>query len=237
VTAVKNVFKSIRRKVVRENRIYIMPSAGGVLFFFCILVLVLAAATYNNNLIFILAFLLSSLFVVSMLQTHFNLKSVRLNFLSVDDAFEGEKLTLLFQLFQKRTGAKRSLRIRSSSRQWSTIEEGRDELTPRDPSKPVRMTVKALRRGVHPLPTIILETYYPVGLFRAWKVFRPQGEMIVYPAPQGTRELEPVSHAFGEKDLGLRTSPEGDFGELKTYERRVLPPNRLETLRPNRTPL
>ena len=70
------------------------------------------------QLIFILAFFASGLFVVSMIQTHFNLKSVRIQFLSVDDAFEGERLTFLFQLFQKRFGFKRSLRIRSGSKNW-----------------------------------------------------------------------------------------------------------------------
>ncbi|MGZ3723145.1 MAG: hypothetical protein ACXVA9_09455 [Bdellovibrionales bacterium] len=214
----KTFTKNLRHKMVRENRVYIMPSGSGAVFFLSIVVLVLAAATYNNNLIFILAFFLSALFVVTMLQTNFNLKSVRLQFLSVDDAFEGDKLTLLFQVYQKRFGFKRSLRLRTSSKQWATVEEGREELTPREPTKPVRLTVKAWKRGVHPLPTIILETYYPLGLFRAWKVFRPQGEMIVYPQPAGRRVLEPSNHDFGEEELGLCTSPEGDFGELKPYQ-------------------
>jgi uncharacterized protein (DUF58 family) len=216
---VKTTIENIRKRMVRENQIYIMPSAMGLVFFLSIVVLVLTAATYNNNLIFILAFFLAALFVVCMLQTHFNLKSVRVQFLSVDDAFEGEKLTLLFQLYQKRFGFKRSLRLRSGSREWTTLEEGRDWLTPRENSKPVRVTIKAFKRGWHPLPTIILETYFPLGLFRAWKVFRPQGEMVVYPRPRGQRVLESANFSYGEEDLGLRTSPEGDFGELKAYQR------------------
>lgn len=209
--------ENLRRKMIRDNRTYIMPSGGGTIFFFSIVVMVLTAATYNNNLIFILGFFLAALFVVTMLQTNFNLKGVRLQLLSVDDAFEGEKLTLLFHLYQKRNGFKHGLRLRTASKIWSTLEEGRDELTPRDTSKPIRITIYAHARGVHQLPLIILETYYPLGLFRAWKVFRPEGEMVVYPRPAGNRELQPVNSAFGEEDLGLRTSPEGDFGELKNY--------------------
>src|SRR6185312_17557551 len=75
------------------------------------------------------------------------------------------------------------------------------------------------KRGVHPVPSVILETYYPLGLFRAWKVFRPEGDMIVYPAPKGHQTLEPQAFDVGEEDLGLRASPEGDFGELKNYQR------------------
>ena len=70
--------ENLQRKMVRENRVYIIPSGGGAVFFLSIIVLVLTAATYNNNLIFIFAFFLSALFVITMLQTNFNLKSVRL---------------------------------------------------------------------------------------------------------------------------------------------------------------
>ena len=125
---------------------------------------------------------------------------------------------MLFLLYQKRTGRKRAICLRSRSKVWATIESAREELTPRDPSKPVRVTIRAFKRGVHPLPEIVLETFYPLGLFRAWKIFRPQGEMVVYPKPVGQRTLEPANFAYGEEELGLRTSPEGDFGELKTYQ-------------------
>lgn len=209
--------KKIRQRMVRENRIYIMPSGRGVVFLCGILILVLTAATYNNNLIFILGFFISAIFVVCMLQTHFNLKSVRLRFISADDAFAGEKLTLLFQVFLKRKGFRHALKIRTYGKPWETLEIGRGKLTPLEPSKPVRVAVQAWQRGVHPLPEMVIETFYPLGLFRAWKVFRPEGEMVVYPAPVGHRGLEPKSFALGEDELGLRTSPEGDFGELKPY--------------------
>jgi uncharacterized protein (DUF58 family) len=215
---VNSLREKIRRRMVQENRIYIMPSGRGAIYFLVIVVLVLTAATYNNNLIFILAFFLAAMFVVSMLQTHFNIKSVRLDFLSVDDAFEGEKLTMLFHLYKKRRGRKIALCLRSRSKVWTTVEAGRDDLTPHEPRKPVRMSIKAYKRGVHPLPEVILESFYPVGLFRAWKIFRPQGEMIVYPRSTGHRGLEPSNFEHGEEDLGLRTSPEGDFGELKAYQ-------------------
>jgi uncharacterized protein (DUF58 family) len=215
---VKTLKQNLQHRMIRENRIYILPSGRGILFFMAIVVMVLTAATYNNNLIFILTFFSVGVFVISMLQTHFNLKGVRLQFLNADEAFEGEKITLLFQLYQKRFGNKRSLWIRSRSRVWSTVEAGHDELSPREPTKPVRVTVRAWRRGVYRLPEIVLETYYPMGLFRAWKIFRPQGELIVYPTPFGQRPLEPENYAVGQEELGLRTSPEGDFGELKNYQ-------------------
>ena len=46
----KTTIENIRKRMVRENQIYIMPSAMGSVFFLCIVVLVLTAATYNNSI-------------------------------------------------------------------------------------------------------------------------------------------------------------------------------------------
>ncbi len=210
--------QSFRQKIIRENRIYIIPSGRGILFLLLDFVLILTAATYNNNLIFILAFFIFSVFVVSMIQTHYNLKGVRLNFLSAEDAFEGDQQSLLFEIEQKRPRRKVALEIRSTSKIWKSLPHMHAQLNSRELRRPVRISLFATHRGVHQLPTFVLETFYPIGLFRAWKVFRPKDEIIVYPKPMGLRTLQPSSHEYGEEDLGLRTSPEGDFGELKNYK-------------------
>lgn len=207
----------LRRKVVRENRIYIFPTSRGFLFLAMVVVLILTAATYNNNLIFILAFFLFSVFIVSMLQTHYNLRAVRLEFASSEEAFEGDRLTLNFYLLQKRPGKKRAIWLRSRSKQFKTLSCTPENLNPNENSKPMKMEVAAWKRGVHEVPEIIVETFFPLGIFRAWKVFRPEGEMIVYPKPQGSSQLSPQAYDAGDSDLGLRAGPDGDFGELKAY--------------------
>lgn len=215
----RQLFEQIRERTTRYNRIYIMPNGKGVLFLSCMIVLILTAATYNNNLVYILSFFLFALFFVSMLQTHYNLKGVRLEFLSADEAFEGDKLGLLLRIVQKRPRNKRALQVRTLSKRWKTSAPATEDLRPDEPYKPIRVLVDAFQCGVHKLPLMTLETYYPLGLFRAWKVFRFEGELVVYPKPVGDRPLLPVNFDYGEEDLGLRNSPDGDFGELKNYQR------------------
>ncbi len=210
--------EQFRHRMVRENRIYIMPSGRGMTFLAVIIVLVLTGATYNNNLVFLLAFFLFSLFIASMIQTHYNLKGVRLHYLSCEDGFAGEPMALLFHLEQKRARFKHSIEIRPLNKRWKPAAPARESMAPIEARKPVRVLLVAPERGLHQLPMFALETYFPLGLFRAWKVFRPQGEVIVYPRPQGERELPASRFEFGEHDLGLRNSPEGDFGELKDYQ-------------------
>lgn len=209
--------RGLERKIIRENRIYIIPSGRGFMFLGLVVVLILTAATYNNNLIFILAFFLFSAFVVSMLQTHYNLKGVRLQHIGSDEAFEGDPLGLIFHILQKRPRQKQALRLRARGRMYETLSDESYELKPGDAFVSARVDVRAWRRGEHDLPGMILETYYPLGLFRAWKVFRPEGKVTIYPRPSTEERLAPVPADQGEDDLGLRSSPEGDFGELKNY--------------------
>jgi uncharacterized protein (DUF58 family) len=212
------MFANLRRRMIRQNRIYIMPSGRGFLFLSAVVVMILTAATYNNNLIFILAFFMFALFVVSMLQTHYNLKGIRLEYVGSEDGFEGERLPLLFHVTQQRRRLKRNLEVRASSKTFRTLQSGMTDLDRRESFHAVRVEVFGYRRGFHALPEMILETYFPVGLFRAWKVFRLPGELVVYPKPQG--EAPPVlgQQDQGEEETGLRTTPDGDFGELKGYQ-------------------
>lgn len=207
----------VRRKVVRENRIYIIPSGRGIMFLAMFVVLVLTAATYNNNLIFILAFQLFAAFSLAMIQTHYNMKGVSLEFVSSEENFEGQSYAVLFRLVQKRARLKKDLRVRTLSKKFRTISENREEITPAELTKSVRIDVIANTWGVHPIPEVVLETYFPLGMFRAWKVFRPEGNFIVYPRPEGDAPLLSSLQETGESELGLRSSPEGDFGELKEY--------------------
>ncbi len=206
-----------RKFFVRENRIYIIPSIRGFIFLAVVVVMILTASTYNNNLVFLLAFFLFSIFVTSMVQTHFILQGVDLDFAGADDGFEQDPMSLHFHLRQKQSRSRRGLNLRSLSRKFIGLSHRLEELSPMELSKTVRIEVLAWGRGVHSVPEVALETYYPMGLFRAWKVFRPQGLLYVYPRPHALSPLLPSSFEFGEQELGLRSSPEGDFGELKSY--------------------
>lgn len=211
------MFEKLRRRIIRPNRIYIMPTGRGFLFLAAVVVMILTAATYNNNLIFILAFFLFALFVVTMLQTHYNLKGVRLEYAGSEEAFEGDALALIFHLQQSRARAHQGLEIRALDKKFASLGRTREEMKASDTVRSVSTEVRAHARGLHAVPAVALETYWPVGLFRAWKVFRFEGQLIVYPRPEGDALLGNRPNDIGEEETGLRTTPDGDFGELKAY--------------------
>lgn len=212
------MLEDLRRRFIAENRIYILPSGRGVTFLATVVVMVLTGATYDNNLVFLLAFLLFAVFVVAMLQTHNNLKGVRIEFIGAEEAFAEENQKLLFSLQKKRTRSKSGLRVRTRSRQFRTVMSSLQNMKADALTKSVFIEVRSSQRGMFPLPEIYLETFFPLGLFRAWKIFRPQGELTVYPKPEGSQDLEAIESDGGELETGLRAAPTGDFGELKGYQ-------------------
>ncbi|MCX7869644.1 MAG: DUF58 domain-containing protein, partial [Terrimicrobiaceae bacterium] len=60
-------------------------------------------------------------------------------------------------------------------------------------------------RGIHPLPALRLSTIHPQGLLYAWKIFHPEGELVVAPRPWGTSL---AAHHGG-------SPPEGDPSEVR----------------------
>jgi uncharacterized protein (DUF58 family) len=212
-----SLFKKLRRRRIRKPRIYIMPSGYGVVFLTIDLVFVMVGATYNNNLIFILAFLLFSIFVVSMLETHINMKSIKLKFKSAEETFVGEPMALFFQITQDGKRTRRQIIVRCANKSWGEFPPERVDLRSDEPTQPVKLTIQVRERGAHEIPAIIVETYFPMGLFRAWQYFRVPGEFVAYPRPEGLRVLTPRETRSGQEELGVSQSPDGDFGELRSH--------------------
>ena len=212
------MFERVRRRLVREDRLYIMPTARGALFLGVVVVMILTAATYNNNLVFILAFFLFALFVVSMLQTHDNLRGVRVEFSGATGTFAGEVTALNFHLSHRRRRGASDLRVRVRNKALRVVDSPRADLIPGEVGTAALARVSAPRRGVFGLGDVILQTEYPHGMFRAWTVARPAGEIIVYPPPRGSELLAPGIYRAGEAETaGQSHSPDGDFGELTAY--------------------
>jgi len=80
------------------------------------------------------------------------------------------------------------------------------------------LAVPAARRGWMPLGRVMLETRFPLGLFRAWSYVEPDARCLVYPRP----ERSPLPPFSGESARGAQRSPtpgNDDFAGLRGYQR------------------
>src|SRR5438045_890755 len=91
---------------------------------------------------------------------------------------------------------------------------------------PERGTVVLVHRRVYIVPTrlgwlalgrVMLETRFPLGLFRAWSYVEPEARCLVYPRP----EKSSLPAASGEAASGAMRSPmpgNDDFAGLRGYQ-------------------
>ena len=71
-------------------------------------------------------------------------------------------------------------------------------------------------RGIIPLERIMIYTYFPLGLFRAWSYINIDQNCIVYPKPAGTRALPVTNTENAAGNFGTNDGSD-DFAGFRSY--------------------
>lgn len=207
-----------------QRNVYILPSRPGL--FFCATLALLLVASINDQLSlgYLLTFLLTGAGLASMHLTHANLHGLSLDLKTPEPVFAGDEWQLELRLHN--SGRARfgiGVHVQGGPEQdiaWTDVPAlGHALLTLRLPAGP---------RGHQPLPGLQIVTRFPLGLFRAWSIWRPAAKAWVYPraetpappfaSPQaagedGQQEAQPASatpSAQGQDFEGVRPYRRGD---------------------------
>lgn len=197
--------------VLNRRRIYILPTAQGWLLALVLLAILVGAINYANALAFALVFLLAGLALIALLHTWRNLLGLRIEVGRCSPVFAGELAQFSLHVENLDPEARRALEwglVRQSAQATADIPPGRQTLS---------LRVASLRRGYLSPGSIALASRFPLGLFRAWAVLRPQVRCLVYPAPvPDQRPLPP-----GQPDaagMGAQSAQgEDDFAALHPW--------------------
>lgn len=214
------------RVQLSHRNVYILPTGAGWVFGLTLVVLLLASINYQLNLGYMLTFLLGGSAIMSMHLTHRTLRGLALHLRTPQPVHAGEAVVLEAVLNNpdrrtrwgvglraKKPGGESSSNANWSEWVWTDV--------PARAGSTVRLSFPAERRGRHALPTIVIHTRFPFGLFRAWSVWRPAAQVMVYPRaelpavplPQqmvgsaGTPLARPSS---GDENDGVREWRRGD---------------------------
>ncbi len=182
-----------------QRNIYIVPTAGGLFFAVVLLVLLVASINYQLSLGYALTFLLAGSALASMHMTHGTLRGLQMHLHTGGPAFAGGHADIDITIANP--GAARygiGLGWRhGDERAWADL--------PARGSSTVRLQIPLHRRGWQDLPSLIAETRFPLGLFRAWTVWRPQARVLAWPQPEHPAPPLPAGEA-GEAHDGTRSS-------------------------------
>ena len=200
-----------------QNNIYIVPSRPG--FFFCATLAVLLLASINDQLSmgYMLTFLLAGAGLASMLSTHGNLRGLGLDLKPPEPVFAGEDVHLELRMHNS-GGARYGIGVRllggpEAEIAWTDVPAQGHALLQ------VRFT--APRRGLHSLPALQIVTRFPLGMFRAWSVWRPAARVWVYPQAEVPAAPFPPQ-AAGPEGAAAAISvrqPGQDFEGVRHYRR------------------
>lgn len=200
-----------------QRNIYILPSRPGL--FFCATLAVLLLASINDQLSlgYALTFLLAGAGFASMHATHANLRGLSLDIKTPQPGFAGTDLQLALRLHNS-ADARHGIGL-------AALHGGAVELAwcdvPAQGHSLLQLRFPAPARGLHRLPELRIETRFPLGLFRAWSIWRPAAQVWVYPRPEADAPPVPAQAAVsqsGDQAAGLRL-PGPDFEGVRPYRR------------------
>jgi uncharacterized protein (DUF58 family) len=196
---------------LHARRIYVLPTAFGILFGCTLVVMLLGALNFNNNAALLLTFALAGATMVSLHRTVGHLNRLRLVAVRAEPVFAGDDIELGFHFAC--ADARPRLRLRIGARNNdSAFDLGPD-------GGIARLAAPTQRRGWLAVGRHKLATSYPFGLFRAWSVLHPEQQVLVHPRPEpgapplprsGAREGGAAATVRGEDWHGLREYRVGD---------------------------
>jgi uncharacterized protein (DUF58 family) len=193
-----------------RSRIFILPTAAGLLFAVVLLLMLFGAITYNNSMGHLFTFLAGSMALVSILHSYRNLAQLRFAAGRTQPVFAGEHAG--FEILATNRGRLPRFEIQLQPRGEPALSI---DLAAQQTAR-VILQRSATQRGILQLGHCTVSTRYPLGLFRAWAYLELQSECLVYPRPGPDRPL-PQNRAYKPHDTGDKGRGVADFVGFRAY--------------------
>ena len=199
------------RVLLTQRNIFIFPTRTAIAFGALLLLLLLGAINYQNSLIYGVAFLLGSLFLVTILHTFRNLSGLTLELVDSKPGFVGEDIEFNLRISRGSGKARHGIQVGwpEAVKQWVEMQS--------TDSVSVKLFSQSSRRGWYNPGRLLIETRYPLGLLRAWTWVDLNAKALVYPEPVFVSLPELVQ---GQRDDGELVDFQGsdDFTALRDYQ-------------------
>ena len=165
--------------VLVHRRVYILPVRLGFLFCVTLLVLLIGSINYALSLGFALTFVLAGLGLVGMVHTARNLARLGISVGRTQPVFAGEAAQFPLIMEGRAPFDRPAILARHVASGAQLVID-----VPALAVAEAVLAVPAAQRGWLPLGRVMLETRFPLGLFRAWSYVEPEARCLVYPRPE-----------------------------------------------------
>ncbi len=201
---------------LNQHNIYILPTKAGWAFALTLLVMLVSSINYQLNLGYVLTFLLAGSGLVSIHMTHGTLRGLTLRLRPAAPVFAGEPARL--EVVMSNPGAARhGIGLRFQQRPKDQRDAWCDVPALGQASASLSMVPAA--RGWHAVPTLVVETRFPFGLFRAWTHWRPASPVLAYPAPEQPPLPLPLAQSAPGESQQVRQGQGSELDGVRAWRR------------------
>ncbi len=193
-----------------HRRIFILPSSRGLGFGVLVILLLLIAFVYGNNLVYLLAFLLSGVLLVTILHSFMSLSGLVLQQGQSKPVFAGDAAGFAIHVSNPSKNERQGLEIGFAGiSEFNLAPLSKATLTLYSPTS---------KRGWHEPGKVTIASSFPLGLFRAWSPIRFDLKVLVYPKPAAQLSPFPENSAGAgaAANAGLKGSDE--FYGVREYQ-------------------
>jgi len=198
--------------VLGHRRVYIVPTRLGWIYAATLGILLVGSINYALQLGFALTFVLAGTGIACMVHTTRNLARLAVSAGRAEAVFAGEAAQFRLLLDNRARHDRPALLVRHIGSGAQVVLD----LAASALAEAV-LAVPAQIRGWMPLGRVMLETRFPLGLFRAWSYVEPDARCLVYPRPERTPLPAPAAAAAAGAARALAQGND-DFSGLRAYQ-------------------
>ncbi len=210
---------------LERRRIYILPTRAGLVFAGVTLIVWFGSLNFNLQLGYLLAFLVASLGLVGMYQTHRNLARICVQQQRGTSVHAGEVANFEFVLDNPTSEARYAIKLAFIvPRRRTNAARNREQALPGVwvdvaawSSVRASIGLPTRRRGLRDCPRLRISTRFPFGLWESWAYVSPRLTALVYPAAETDAPPLPPG-AGGDRDIanGVAAGSD-DFAGVRPY--------------------
>jgi uncharacterized protein (DUF58 family) len=202
------------RLTLTQRNVYILPTGAGWMLCITLLVLLVASINYQLNLGYLLTFLLAGCAVVAMHVSHATLRGLTMHLVAPEAVYARASALFFINLQNDQKRGRYAIAVAVDGTQHWAWTDVMPQATAR-----VQLGFKPAQRGLHRLPTVTLKTVFPLGTFRVWALWRPQAQVMVYPAPEPHPPPLPIGGSENGSHVSTTTPHLGEPDGLRAYRR------------------
>lgn len=194
-----------------HRRIFILPSKRGIGYLILTILVLLIAFVYNNSMVYMLSFLLSGIFLVTILHTFRSLAGLVVSKGKTHPVFAGETAPFNILIENPRNIVCFNLQIKLKN------SETRHTDIPAHSKTTITLHSMTKHRGWHKPGQVIVFSQFPLGLLHAWSPLDFELKTLVYPAPSSTVAAFPETTVTAAAHGTVQKGSDDFFG-LQEYQ-------------------